>query len=169
MYLISEGLADTVIVYLIIKKLAMPFEEWDAFKQGIIDKDGQKLKTPATSAERQSFTAFDRFIWNLKKIMSKFVGKSKMAAYLTAAYMLREGVRGSFNKGLLDEEFKKDLAELTYTKIKELHEAYGDIKLPLNESSQDPEYFIMRYSKLFEKTLGADRIQKLFELEDENV
>lgn len=160
--LLSESIADTVIVYLIIKKLSTPYEEWDAYKLGIIDKEGNKIKTPISSKERAAYTVFDRFILNMKKILQKFVGKSRIAAMLTAAYLLRENFRKPFNNGELDKYFEEELKGLTYIKIKELHDTYGSISLPLYEEKLTDEHYIVLNKRHFE-TLNVD-FEKLFDL-----
>jgi len=119
-YLIKESLADTVMVYIIIKKLSKPFEEWEAFKIGLIDKDGKKLRTAITFKERKTWTVFDRFIANLKKIMSKFVGKSRFAAIATSAYMLRDSQTILLDKNLLFEHQDIDMSVNTQLQIKQL-------------------------------------------------
>ncbi len=119
-FLIKESLADTVMIYLIIKKLSKPFPEWEAYKLGLIDKDGNKLKTAMSFKERRAWTVFDRFIANLKKIMSKFVGKSRFAAIATSAYMLRDSQTILLDKDLLMEDTNIDLSANTQLKIKQL-------------------------------------------------
>lgn len=50
---------DLVITYRVVKLLVTPFEKQDAFKLGIIDKDGnvlKKYKTLQTRAEKKSYT-----------------------------------------------------------------------------------------------------------------
>jgi len=89
-YLYTESLANTVVLYLLIKKLQAPFDTWEAFKLGIIDKDGKKIKEPKSFKERESWTMFDKFVANLKKILRKFVGPSRFAAIATAALLLRD-------------------------------------------------------------------------------
>ena len=41
---IISGIGNIYFVYQFIKKLVTPFEKTDAFKLGIIDKDGKILK-----------------------------------------------------------------------------------------------------------------------------
>lgn len=65
---------DLVITYRVIKLLVTPFEKQEAFKQGIIDKDGnvlKKYKTLKTRAEKKSYTILHRFIFNLKRILKR--------------------------------------------------------------------------------------------------
>jgi hypothetical protein len=36
----ATGVVDVFMVYQFLKRLATPFEKWDAFKEGVIDKEG---------------------------------------------------------------------------------------------------------------------------------
>ena len=50
---------DLVITYRVIKLLVTPFNKQEAFKQGIIDKDGKvlrKYRTLKTTAEKKSMS-----------------------------------------------------------------------------------------------------------------
>jgi hypothetical protein len=52
---------DLVITYRVIKLLVTPFNRQEAFKYGIIDKDGKvlrKYRTLKTTAEKKSYTIF---------------------------------------------------------------------------------------------------------------
>ena len=40
----SSNLVDIYVLYRIIKDLATPFEKTDAFKTGLIDKKGERLR-----------------------------------------------------------------------------------------------------------------------------
>jgi len=128
-YILSESLIGSVSVYMILRKLMMPFNEWDAFKLGIIDKDGNKKKHPVTAKERESWDMLTRLCWNIKKITTKFIGKSKFASYFTAAYLLKDSLNSyiKVNQVKLDETV---LSDITCTKqliihnaIKKLHES----------------------------------------------
>ena len=51
-----------------------PFEKQEAFKYGIIDKDGKvlrKFRTLKTTAEKKSYTILHRFVFNLKRILKR--------------------------------------------------------------------------------------------------
>ena len=114
-YMINENLTSTICVYLILKKMLAPWESWDAYKLGIIDKTGKKLKHPITSKQRESWDILTRLCWNLKKISDKFVGKSKTATYFTASYLLKDSINYYIinNKEKLNETL---LSDMTYSK-----------------------------------------------------
>ena len=65
-------LVSAYMVYQFIRLLVTPFNKTDAFKQGIIDKDGKYLKKQKdlkTSKEKLASNIFTRLVWNIKKIL----------------------------------------------------------------------------------------------------
>ena len=65
---------DLLIAYRVVKLLVTPFEKQEAFKQGIIDKDGNVLKkynTLTATKDKQSYTILHRFVFNLKRILTR--------------------------------------------------------------------------------------------------
>ena len=105
---------DLVITYRVIKLLVTPFEKQEAFKQGIIDKDGnvlKKYKTLKTRAEKKSYTILHRFIFNLKRILKRVGLGGKLGTFAVAlATLLREDKRYEEHKSLIES------AVITYLK-----------------------------------------------------
>ena len=91
---IISGIGNIYFVYLFIKKLVTPFEKTDAFKLGIIDKDGKILKKRRNlegSKEKDAYTLSDTLVWNIKKLIGKVPGgKSKIASYAAALFLIKE-------------------------------------------------------------------------------
>lgn len=87
-------IVDLFLVYSFIRRLTTPFEKWDAYEQGVIDKDGNILKTKKnrnTRAERDSFGTFDLMVLKLKKLLAKIPGGStRLATYTAALWLIRE-------------------------------------------------------------------------------
>lgn len=79
-------------LYSIIKRLVTPFENTTAYKLGIIDKDGNRTNEPLdTPDKRKAYTAFDVFVFNMKKLLAKVPGgSSRIATYSAALYLLKE-------------------------------------------------------------------------------
>ena len=82
---------DLIMAYKFLRKLVTPFNKTDAFKMGLIDDKGVKIRSPETSKERESFTYHDRIVFNLKKLLNKLGGESKIKNYGAALLLLREG------------------------------------------------------------------------------
>jgi gas vesicle protein len=84
------GTIDIFLAYKIIKALTTPFEETEAFKAGLIDANGKKLKNASTQKEKDSLSYFDRIIFNMKRILVKFGLGSRIATFAAALLLLRE-------------------------------------------------------------------------------
>ena len=116
--------ADTYMIYQVLKRLTTPFEDSKAFELGLIDKDGKFLKKAKTKEEKDAYTYFDRFIFNLKRLLHRVGLKSKFASYGAALFLLKEDRNGympsdqEMLKGVLEEElylrqnYSKNLAML---------------------------------------------------------
>ena len=87
-------IVDLFLVYQFIRRLATPFKEWEAYKLGIIDENGNVLKKRrdlALASERKAFGVFDVMILNIKKLLAKIPGGStRVASYAAALYLIRE-------------------------------------------------------------------------------
>lgn len=93
---LNEGLViDTFLLYQFIKRLVLPFEEWDAYKHGIIDENGKVLRKRSslkTKEEKSSFQLWDVLVLNLKKIIGKIPGgKRKLGSFAAALFLIKEG------------------------------------------------------------------------------
>ena len=86
----SRGI-DFLITYRVVKLLVTPFEKQEAFKFGIIDKDGnvlKKFRKLKTEKERKAYTMLHRFVFNLKRILKRVGLGSKLASFAVALGLL---------------------------------------------------------------------------------
>ena len=108
---------DLLITYRIIKLLTTPFEKQDAYRLGIIDKNGKvlrKTKDLKTPKERDAYTILHRFVFNLKRLINIVPGgKSKLGTYAAAL-------------GLLLKE-NKDINEIEIEKVLYKHLSEQDL------------------------------------------
>ena len=85
---------DLFVVYRFLKLLVTPWKKQEAYKLGIIDKDGKTLKKSrdlGTETERSAFTLLHRLVFNLKRIMMKIPGvRTQLGTYATALFLLKE-------------------------------------------------------------------------------
>lgn len=84
--------ADFIYTFRFLKLLVTPFEKTPAYKFGIIDKDGVRVKdVEIDDSMKSSYTAFHKLVFNIKKIMAKLPGGSTtIASYAAALYLLKE-------------------------------------------------------------------------------
>ena len=87
-------IVDLFLVYQFIRRLATPFNKWEAYKLGIIDEKGKvliKSKDFTKAAQRKAWGVFDRMIANLKKLLAKVPGgSSRFASYAAALFLIKE-------------------------------------------------------------------------------
>jgi hypothetical protein len=97
---------DLLITYRIVRLLTTDFERQEAFKYGIIDKNGNVLKpykTLKTTKEKRSYTILHRFIFNLKRILKKVGLGSRFGSFAVAlALMLKENKEYEQHKILIE-------------------------------------------------------------------
>jgi hypothetical protein len=94
--------------------LTTSWEKFDAYKLGLIDKKGSRIKDkkPETKAEKSSFTLLHRLVFNLKRIVNKVpFGKTAFASYAVALLLLKEETK-------LDEDQMDELCEKFYRHLK---------------------------------------------------
>ena len=121
---------DLVITYRIIKLLVTPFERQEAYKQGIIDKDGNVLKkyrTLKTTKEKQSYTILHRFVFNLKRILKRVGLGGRLGSFAVAlALLLRENKEYEQHKILIESAIISYLKETK--QYDNLLNEQGDVK-----------------------------------------
>src|SRR5210317_1124861 len=104
---------DLLITYRIVKLLVKPFDKQEAFKYGIIDKDGnvlKKSKTLKTEKERKAYTILHRFVFNLKRILKR-VGLGSRLGSFAVALLIKENKEYEQHKILLESTIISYLKE----------------------------------------------------------
>jgi len=107
---------DLFLVYQFVRRLATPFEKWDAFKLGVIDKNGNVLvkKKDRDAKQKKAFAVFDVMVRNMKRLLAKLPGgSSKLASYAAALFLIKEYKHFSddslLTEDLTDEQLKESL------------------------------------------------------------
>lgn len=83
---------DTLVAYRILKMLATPIEQSDAFRMGIIDKDGKKIKNPQTTQELDAYSFLNRFVFKVQRALVKSPDRNakRLLTFAAALAILRE-------------------------------------------------------------------------------
>ena len=90
---LASRAGDLYYSFRFVKMLTTPFEDTDAYKLGIIDENGNRIKTKkvSTGEEKSAFTTFHRLVFNVKKLLEKLPGgQSRLASYAAALFLLKE-------------------------------------------------------------------------------
>lgn len=122
----ASGVANLIFTYSFLKRLVTPFNETDAYKLGIIDERGKKIKSPKTTEELNSYSTFERLVFNIKKIIERLPGgKSKLASYAAALFLIKE--HDNTKEHYSEKELVEALEEnMSYLK-KNTKKTYGSI------------------------------------------
>jgi len=94
---ITEGkYIDLFATYRFLRILTIPWEDQEAFKLGIINGEGKRIKEKkvTSSEEKNAYTMLHRMVFNFKRILSKIpLVKSKLGTYAAALFLLKEHMR----------------------------------------------------------------------------
>ena len=103
-------LVDLFLVYQFVRRLATPFTKWEAFKLGVIDKDGSIItkKKERSREQKKAFGLFDLMVLNMKKLLGKLPGgSSKIASYAAALFLIKE-YKVFTDESLLNEDMSEE-------------------------------------------------------------
>ncbi len=104
------NVVNLYLLYRIVKDLSTPFEETDAFKLGLIDEKGKRLKKAQSKEEKDALSYYWRFIYNIKRLMGKVGLSSKLATFAAALFLIREETEKKHT--LTEESFSDENAVL---------------------------------------------------------
>ena len=171
---------DLFVTYRFIKLLVTPFEKTDAFKLGIIDKNGNRVippkpktgphnKTPkplATSEEKNAYTILHKLVFNIKKIFAKVPGlRTKLGTYAAALFLLKDTFKESVDDpDIFEKEFMKYLKEEGY----ELDDSINEEVIGFGEVLPKGEYTLANdILNKEEEELSAKKGDKVTAFDDE--
>jgi len=136
-------IVDLFLVFQFIKRLGTPFNEWPAFKLGIIDEKGNQLIKRADFTKRDqkdAFGIFDIMIMKLKRLLEKVPGGStRIGSYAAALYLIKEHDEiESQGEMLTEEQLEEKLTHyINYaskTDMDSLFESMVDEDAPANSA-----------------------------------
>ena len=118
------NVADLVLIYQFIKRLTTPWDQTEAYKLGLIDEKGKRLKKAQTSEEKKASGYFDRLVFNIKRMLEKFPGgSSRIASYGAALWLIKEGkIEREYTDAEIAQGLYEAMDELDNTTHKKLNE-----------------------------------------------
>ena len=143
---------DALVAYRVLKLLVTPFNRTEAFKLGIIDEKGKvliKSKQIKDSKQRNAYTLLIRFVFNLKRMLSKLGIRGPLGSATAAAIAFfkeehgdnpeveREVYKFIKEQGFefeISENYGEPLTEGTYKVKHNIYNLDGDIVINMDES-----------------------------------
>ena len=143
---------DALIAYRVLKLLVTPFNRTKAFKLGIIDDKGKVLikskDLPNSGPKREAYTLLIRFVFNLKRLLSKVGIRGPLGTSAAAALAFFKEENGSNleiektvykhlkEKGFefqVDENYGEPLKPGSYRVKRDITDLEGDIVINIDE------------------------------------
>ena len=147
---------DALVAYRVLKLLVTPFNKTKAFALGIIDEKGKVLvksrdikRLPNPAKAREAYTLLIRFVFNLKRMLSKIGIRGPLGSAAAAAIAFfkeehgdnpeveREVYKYLKEQGFefeISENYGEPLTEGTYKVKHNIYNLDGDIVINMNES-----------------------------------
>ena len=117
-------LTDAYVTYRILRMLSTPIENSDAYKMGIINADGKKIKNPVTPSEKDAYSLLQRFVFKVQRALVKSPDRNGKRLLTLAAAL-----------AILKEHNEKDLDSYTDLDIEALLEMYETDEKVIAEST----------------------------------
>ncbi len=165
---------DALVAYRVLKLLVTPFNKTKAFQLGIIDEKGKvliKSKNIKNQEQRNAYTLLIRFVFNLKRMLSKIGIRGPLGSAAAAALAFFKEEHGEnpevekeVYKHLKEQGFEFELSEnygepLTEGTYKVKHDIYnldGDVVINMDESVEFTEttdtimgYDVFKYNGVY--------------------
>ena len=170
---------DLFVTYRFIKLLVTPFEKTEAFKLGVIDKQGNRIMPPPKNGVRQtkpeplrtideknSYTILHKLVFNIKKIFEKVPGlRTKLGTYAAALFLLKDTFKESVDDpDVFEKEFMKYLKEEGY----EIDDTISEEVIGFGEILPKGEYTLVNdILNSEEEELQAKKGDKVVSYDDE--
>lgn len=117
---------DLFLVYQFIRRLATPFNKWDAYEEGVIDDKGNILikKKDRNTKQKKAFGVFDVMVRNMKRLLAKLPGGStRLASYAAALFLIKEH-KAFTEESLITEDVDEDELEKSLSIFSEAYLNY---------------------------------------------
>ena len=98
--------ADLAYTFRFIRMMAMDWKDWDAYKLGIIDENGKRLRDVKLDSDekKSAYTPFVRLAANLKRLVAKVPGGgSRLGSFASALFLIKEKVGEKGIKSICEE------------------------------------------------------------------
>jgi len=166
---------DLFVTYRFVRLLTTPFEKTDAYKLGIIDGNGNRIRQPnstkpavelATTEQKNAYTVLHKLVFNIKKIFAKVPGlRTKVGTYAAALFLLKDTFKEHVeDPDMFEKEFMKYLKENDI----EFDESISEEVIGFGEILPKGEYVLVNdILNKEEEELSAKKGDKVIAYEDE--
>ena len=145
----ESSIGSAYLAWKLVDLLGRPFNQWKAFKLGLIDEKGNIIRQPKNAKEDNVFGIYEKMIRKLKFTMNKVIGNSKTASMLSTMMLMKEN-----NIDILLDEFTQyieggqsmstptieSFASKTGKSIDEVDQLWNNAKLLAEKEGYEDDY-----------------------------
>ena len=166
---------DLFVTYRFIRLLTTPFQKTDAYKLGIIDENGNRIRQPnstkpavelATIEQKNSYTILHKLVFNIKKLFAKVPGlRTKVGTYAASLFLLKDTFKEHVeDPDMFEKQFMKYLKENDI----ELDDSISEEVIGFGEILPKGEYVLVNdILNKEEEELTAKKGDKVIAFDDE--
>ena len=101
---------DAVVGIRLLKLLSTPINKSKAFQLGIVDNDGNKVKDPSNTNERNAYTLLNRFVFKVQRALTRSSDRNarRLLTFAAAMALLREYKDDDLDVAVLLEHYMED-------------------------------------------------------------
>jgi len=134
---------DNLYAVRFLRLFTTKWEKTNAYKHGIIDSDGNRIKDKLDSNDTKYYNLFHRLVYSIRRLLQKvpFVGKNILTNYAAALLMIKENFGCESDEEFIDIlyeylDLKKEGIEINQLKesLLSLNEHASDSSLEISES-----------------------------------
>ena len=167
---------DLFVTYRFIRLLTTPFQKTDAYKLGIIDENGNRIRQPnstkpavelATIEQKNSYTILHKLVFNIKKLFAKVPGlRTKVGTYAAALFLLKD----TFKEHVEDPDmFEKQFMKYLKENDVEFDDSISEEVIGFGEILPKGEYVLVNdILNKEEEELSAKKGDKVIAFDDES-
>ena len=166
---------DLFVTYRFIRLLTTPFQKTDAYKLGIIDENGNRIRQPnstkpavelATIEQKNSYTILHKLVFNIKKLFAKVPGlRTKVGTYAAALFLLKD----TFKEHVEDPDmFEKQFMKYLKENDVEFDDSISEEVIGFGEILPKGEYVLVNDILNKEEELTAKKGDKVIAFDDES-
>jgi len=140
--------ADLAYTFRFIRLLVLDWKDWDAYKEGLIDENGKRIKSVKMDddAKRSAYTPFIRLVANLKRLLSNVPGGgSKLGSFAAGLFLIKEHYK------LTDKDLSNILSKSGIDSLDFLSEANSSW-FTLNDKQLIPGIYQVKENKILNST-----------------
>jgi hypothetical protein len=106
--LLKENIADTIIAWMIFRKLLRKATDTEAYKLKLIDATFKILRQPKTSKEKEAMTVLDKLVFRIQHLLGPKITLIAYTGLMLSSFQAQKEATTLMSEKSLDRELQLD-------------------------------------------------------------